>query len=232
MRKFDPRTVLLSTLFLALALIIMNSILGVALTLTFVAIHLYIFRLDLGNLKRILRYSTALFISIIFINYFFMGKEVEYILFSLLRVLGVIFLSVSILTSLEIMDIGYAIEKLLSPLEKLRIPVGVISTVFAISLKFIPLLKEESERIVLAQKARGVDLDLMTLPEKIKNIPTLFLPVIISGIQHSINLATAMEVRGYGAPCEKSRYLESDVESSDYLYLVFSIIPLVILIIF
>lgn len=43
----------------------------------------------------------------------------------------------------------------------------------------------------------------MKITEKIKNIPTLFLPVVISGIQHSINLATAMEVRGYGAPYKK-----------------------------
>ncbi|MGL4254620.1 MAG: energy-coupling factor transporter transmembrane component T family protein [Fusobacteriaceae bacterium] len=226
MGKFDPRTVLVSTFIYILALIFMDSPGDIFLVGAFISLHLYIFRLDMENLKRILKYSATLFISIVFVNYLFMGRDALYIILSLIRVLGVILVSVSILSSMEIMDIGYALEKLFSPLEKLGIPVHVISTILAVSLKFIPLLKDEGDRIVLAQKARGVDFSLMTIREKAGNIGTLFLPVIISGIQHSINLATAMEVRGYGAEREKTRLYESKMEKKDYIYIFVSILPL------
>lgn len=229
MGKFDPRTILLSTFLYALALIFMNSVGDIFLIGIFVGVHLYIFGLDMESFKKILKYSSTLFISIVFVNYFFMGRDILYIVLSLLRVLGVILISVSILSSMEIMDIGYAIEKLFSPLEKLGLPIHVVSTIFAVSLKFIPLLKEEGERIVLAQKARGVDFSLMNIKEKIGNIGTLFLPVIISGIQHSINLATAMEVRGYGAEREKTRLQESEMEKKDYIYFIISLVPLIII---
>ncbi|MGL6064248.1 MAG: energy-coupling factor transporter transmembrane component T family protein [Fusobacteriaceae bacterium] len=228
MGKFDPRTVLISTFIYILALIFMDSPSDIFLVGAFIFLHLYTFRLNTENLKRILKYSATLFISIIFVNYFLMGRDALYIILSLIRVLGVILVSVSILSSMEIMDIGYALEKLFSPLEKVGIPVYVISTVLAVSLKFIPLLKDEGDRIVLAQKARGVDFSLMTIREKAGNIGTLFLPVIISGIQHSINLATAMEVRGYGAEREKTRLYESKMEKKDYIYIFVSILPLLL----
>lgn len=228
MKKFDPRTILLSTCFLIIALVMANSYWKVVVIILFIATHIFLFKLNLKDLVKILKYSAPLFISVIFVNYFFFSKSTEYIFLSLFRILGIIFLSVSILSSIDIIDIGYAIEKILLPLEKIKIPVGVISTVFAISLKFIPLLKEESSRILLAQRARGIDFELMNLKEKLKNIPTLFLPVIISGIHHSINLATAMEVRGYGYPGKKTRYYESFMEKKDYIYLILSSIPVII----
>lgn len=228
MEKFDSRTVLISTFFYILALIFMESVKDIFIVGAFILFHLYIFKMNTENLKRILKYSTTLFISIVLVNYFFMERDMFYIILSLVRVLGVILVSVSILSSMEIMDMGYSLEKLFSPLEKLNLPIHIFSVIFAISLKFIPLLKEEGERIVLAQKARGVDFSLMNIREKIGNIGTLFLPVIISGIQHSINLAVAMEVRGYGVEGEKTRLHESKMEKKDYSYILISILPLLL----
>lgn len=230
MKKFDPRTILITTFILIIALIISKNYFNYLLVYTFILIHLYIFKLDIKKLVSILKTSIGLFLSIIFINYFFMGRSQEYIIFSLMRVFGVIVVSVSILSSMEISDIAFAIEKLLSPLEKVKIPVTVISTTFALSLKFIPLLKDEASRIILAQKARGIDYSLMSLKEKIRNIFTLIFPIIISGIYHSINLATAMEIRGFGAPYKKTRLYDSKIELKDLLYIIMTSIMMSIVI--
>lgn len=220
MKRFDPRTILIATFILIIALIMSKNYFNYLLVYTFIFIHLYIFRLDIKKLVNILKTSIGLFLSIIFINYFFMGKSQEYIIFSLMRVFGIIVVSVSILSSMEISDIAFAIEKLLSPLEKIKIPVTAISTIFALSLKFIPLLKDEASRIMLAQKARGIDYSLMSLREKIRNIFTIIFPIIISGIYHSINLATAMEIRGFGAPHKKTRLYDSKIQLKDLLYII------------
>ncbi|MBC2854934.1 energy-coupling factor transporter transmembrane protein EcfT [Cetobacterium sp. 2A] len=229
LKKYDPRTIFLSTIFIIIALVLMKTPLEMLLCGILVSVQIYIFKIDIKNLKRILSYSIGLFISIIFVNYFFMGKSETEILLSLGRVLGIIMLSVSVLSSMEISDIGYSIEKIFKPLKYFKIPVESIGTIIAISLKFIPLIEEESKRILKAQKARGIDYDIMKISERIKNIPTLFLPVVISGIQHSINLATAMEVRGYGAPYKKTRLNESKISFIEYSYLIFILIFIFVL---
>lgn len=217
--KFDPRTIFFSTIILIISLILINDIITGLLCLGSVTFHLYLFGYDKKNLIKLFKYSSGLFISIIFVNYFLINKSIGDISISLLRLIGIIFLAVSLLSSMSVVDIGYSIEKLLSPLKIFKIPVETIGTLTAISLKFIPLLQEEAIRIHMAQKARGIDYDLMGIGERIKNIPTLFLPVIISAIHHSISLASAMEVRGYGAPGIRTRLHNHKLQRNDYLYL-------------
>lgn len=218
-RKFDPRTIFISTLLLIIPLIIMNSYLTAFFCGIVILLHLYIFGFEKKNFYRIFKYSIGLVFSIIFVNYIFMGKHVEEIFVSLFRLLGIILLAVSLLSSMDIVDIGYSIEKILSPLKIFKIPVETIGTIIAIALKFIPILQEEGNRIMTAQKARGIDFESMNIKERVKNIPTLFLPVIISGIQHSITLAIAMEVRGYGSNIPKTRLYEQSFSFKDWLYL-------------
>lgn len=228
MKKYDPRTIFVSTFFIIMSLILSRTYLNYSIIYIFISVHLYIFKIDKKKLIIILKASLGLFLSIIFINYLLMDRSQEYIIFSLMRVFGVIIVSVSLLSSMEVYDMAFAIEKLLAPLEKLKVPVTVISTTFALSLKFIPLLKDEVSRIVLAQKARGLDYSLMTLKEKINNVFTLIFPVIISGIYHSINLATAMDIRGFGAPYKKTRLYETEVERHDYFYMAAALLVLII----
>jgi energy-coupling factor transport system permease protein len=227
--KFDPRTILLSTIILIIALIFMNDFITVAISASGVFIQLSTFGYEKENIFRLLKFSLGLFISIIFINYFFMNKTIVEISLSLFRLIGIILLAASLLSSINIIDIGFSIEKLLSPLKIFKIPVETIGTITALALKFIPLLQEEAIRIQTAQKARGIDYDLMSIKEKIKNIPTLFLPVIISAIQHSVSLASAMEVRGYGAPVIRTRLYNSHLKKQDYLYLSGTIFILLII---
>lgn len=232
MEKYDARTTLISTFFIILSLIIMKNVFQMMICLFFLTVQLYTFKINIHDLRRVMKYSIGLFFSIVFINYFFMNKSIFFIVISLFRVIGIIFLFVSIISSLEIMDIAIALEKILSPLNKIKIPVSTLSTIFATSLKFIPLIKEEGDRILMAQKARGIDISVMNFSEKIRNIITLFFPVIISGIQHSINLAVAMEVRGFGYKGIKTRFNESIMTNKDYKYLIFSFIIFLIVILF
>ena len=116
------------------------------------------------------------------------------------------------------------------PLKYIKVPIESISTIIALSLKFIPLIKDEAVRIRKAQKARGLDYKLMSVPEKLSNITNLFIPIVISAIQSSVRTAIAMEVRGYSAPYKKTRLYESFMKFKDIIYILFTIIFLILII--
>ena len=89
------------------------------------------------------------------------------------------------------------LERLLSPLKKLHVPVYELSLMMCIALRFIPTLIEETDRIMSAQKARGADLETGTLPERAKALLPLLIPLFISAFRRADELALAMECRCY-----------------------------------
>lgn len=229
--KFDPRTIFLSTFFLTLSLIIMNDIIQTLFCFIAILIHIILVGVKIKNLIKVIFASIWLLLSIILINYFLIGRDINYITNFIFRLFGIIILASVILSSMDVMDIGFAIEKIFYPMKYLKIPIENISIIIALSLKFIPLIKDEAFRIQKAQKARGLDYKLMSIKEKIYNITNLFIPIVVSSIQSSIKIAIAMEVRGYSAPYMKTKLYESFMTLKDFLYIIFNIIFLTFIIV-
>lgn len=90
-----------------------------------------------------------------------------------------------------------AIERLLSPLKKLRIPVHEFAMMMSIALRFIPTLIEETDKIMSAQKARGADFETGSLLHRAKALVPVLVPLFISAFRRAEELATAMECRLY-----------------------------------
>ena len=89
------------------------------------------------------------------------------------------------------------LEMALSPLRKIRVPVHEIAMMMSIALRFIPILLEETDKIMKAQTARGADFDSGGLIQKAKNMVPLLVPLFISAFRRANDLAMAMEARGY-----------------------------------
>ena len=89
------------------------------------------------------------------------------------------------------------LERLLSPLKKLHVPVYELSLMMSIALRFIPTLIEETDRIMSAQKARGADLETGSLIDRAKALLPLLIPLFVSSFRRADELATAMECRCY-----------------------------------
>lgn len=83
------------------------------------------------------------------------------------------------------------------PFRVLRLPVHELALMLSISLRFIPTLMDETEKILKAQKARGVDFTSGKITERIKAIVPLLIPLFISAFKRAEDLAIAMEARGY-----------------------------------
>ncbi|MFC0274167.1 energy-coupling factor transporter transmembrane component T family protein [Metabacillus herbersteinensis] len=97
-------------------------------------------------------------------------------------------------TPIEITD---GIESLFNPLKKIGLPVHELALMMSISLRFIPTLMEETDKIMKAQMARGVDFTSGPIKERVKSIVPLLVPLFISAFKRAEELATAMEARGY-----------------------------------
>lgn len=88
-------------------------------------------------------------------------------------------------------------EKMLSPLKKIKVPVHEISMMMSIALRFIPILLEETDKIMKAQIARGADFESGNLIKKAKALVPLLVPLFISAFRRANDLAMAMEARCY-----------------------------------
>ena len=90
-----------------------------------------------------------------------------------------------------------AIERLLNPLKKIKIPVHEFAMMMTIAVRFIPTLMEETERIMSAQKARGADFTNGSLVKRAKALIPILVPLFVSSFRRADELATAMECRCY-----------------------------------
>ena len=124
-------------------------------------------------------------------------------------------------------DINNGLESILSPLAYLHIPVGVFAMIFSLTLRFIPLLFDETNKIMKAQASRGVDFSEGSLKDKVTQIISLLVPMFVVSFNKAEDLANAMETRGYVVGAKRSRLDLLKLKSRDYIALTFSIIVLV-----
>lgn len=89
------------------------------------------------------------------------------------------------------------IERLMRPLKLIKVPVHEIAMMMSIALRFIPILMEETDRIMKAQLARGADFESGNLIKKAKSLVPVLVPLFISAFRRANDLAMAMEARCY-----------------------------------
>ncbi len=113
------------------------------------------------------------------------------------------------------------LERLLSPLKKIRFPVHEFSMMMSTALRFIPTLLDETEKIMNAQKARGADFQSGNLFRRAKAMLPILIPLFVSAFQRAEELAVAMECRCYtGDSKGRTRYVRYQMEARDYVALV------------
>ena len=94
-------------------------------------------------------------------------------------------------------DLTDGMEKGLGFLKVFHVPVHEIAMMMSIALRFIPILMDETDKIMKAQMARGADFESGNLIQKAKNMVPLLVPLFISAFRRANDLAMAMEARGY-----------------------------------
>lgn len=117
-----------------------------------------------------------------------------------------------------------AVERLLSPLKKLKLPVHELAMMMSIALRFIPTLIEETDKIMAAQKARGAEIDSGSLMTRARNLISILVPLFISAFRRADELATAMECRCYNGGKGRTRLRQLKTAPRDYIALAVTLI--------
>ena len=116
------------------------------------------------------------------------------------------------------------LEKALRPLQKLHVPVHEIAMMMSIALRFIPILLEETDKIMKAQMARGASFDEGNLLQKAKSMVPLLVPLFISAFRRANDLAMAMEARCYRGGDGRTKMKPLHYEKRDYVtYLILAV---------
>lgn len=110
-----------------------------------------------------------------------------------------------------------AIERLLSPLKKIKLPVHELAMMMTIALRFIPTLIEETDKIMSAQKARGADLDTGGLLKRAKALVPILIPLFVSAFKRANELAMAMECRCYRGGDGRTKLRQLKAQPVDYM---------------
>ena len=150
--------------------------------------------------------------------------------FMIIRIVALIMGSSLLTYTTSPITLTDAIERLLSPLKRLRFPVHELAMMMTIALRFIPTLIEETDKIVSAQEARGADMESGSLLQRAKALTPILIPLFVSAFRRAEELAVAMECRCYRGGDGRTRLRQLRSSGTDYFALGLSIVFLDIVI--
>ena len=209
--RLDPRVKLVGTLVYLVSLFVFHSVFSYLLAILFLAAVIRISKVPFSFMIRGLKAIFILLMMTVVFNLFLTpGTPLIRIwkltiseeglrmasLMALRLILLVIGSSVMTLTTTP-NDLTDGLEKGLRILKKVHVPVHEIAMMMSIALRFIPILMEETDKIMKAQKARGADFESGGLIQKAKSLIPILVPLFISAFRRANDLALAMEARGY-----------------------------------
>lgn len=209
--RLDPRTKLTGTVLYVLSLFFIRDFAGYGLAALFLAITVKLSKVPLGYMVKGLRIVFFLLLFTTLMNLFWTPGESlwHYGMFNITRegVYNSVFMAlrlVFLITGSSLMTLTTTpnqltdgMESLLRPLEKIKVPVHEIAMMMSIALRFIPILIEETDKIMKAQMARGADFEKGNLIRRAKNMIPLLVPLFVSAARRAAELAMAMDARCY-----------------------------------
>ena len=245
LHKLDPRVKLVGTFAFLVSLFVGNGIVAYAIATVFLAAIIKLskvpFKMIIKGLKAILiilliTVSFNLFLTegtVIFqLGFLKMTKEGVSVAFFMGIRLVYLVLGASLMTlTTTPNDLTDGLESVLGPLKKIKVPVHEIAMMMSIALRFIPILMEETDRIMKAQKARGADFESGNLIQKAKAMVPLLVPLFISAFRRANDLAMAMEARCYRGGEGRTKMKPLRYEQRDRTAYVILVVYLILMII-
>ena len=208
----DARVKILLTAVFIVMLFAAKSIEGLAVGIVFTVLAFIISKIPLKMMGKSLKPIVPIVIFTAVLNLFFIRtgdvlwqwrfikltrEGINTSVFMVIRIVCLI-CGTSLLTyTTSPIDLTDAIERLMSPLKKIKVPVHELAMMMTIALRFIPTLIEETDKIMNAQKARGADMETGGIIQKAKALIPILIPLFVASFRHAEELALAMECRCY-----------------------------------
>lgn len=228
--RLDPRVKLVGTLAYIISLFLFHSFWGYLLTSAFLLGTIALSRVPLKFVVKGLKAVLFLLLFTVAFNLFLTPGETVW-RFYFIRItkegiynssfMGIRLISLIIGSSLMTFtttpnQLTDGIESLLRPLNAIHVPVHEVAMMMSIALRFIPILLEETDKIMKAQQARGADFESGNLVHRVKAMVPILVPLFVSAFRRAGDLAMAMEARCYRGGKGRTKMKPLKYKSRDY----------------
>jgi energy-coupling factor transport system permease protein len=112
-------------------------------------------------------------------------------------------------------------------LEQIHVPYS-ISFTFTTAVRLVPTMAVDAQTVVDAQRSRGLELDKGNFMKRVRNYIPILIPLIISAIRRSVELAEALESRAFGATDHRTAIVTLKLHFADYLAIIGTILGLAV----
>lgn len=181
-------------------------------------------KINIGSIFSSLKVLWMTMIFLLIINTFIPNGNYTYVIFDagngfkiylesflqsfkiILRIMLMITLTLILTATTKPTDLSFAFEWYFTPLKFFRFPVAELAMIISLALRFIPTILEETNRIKKAQESRGVDFEHGKISNRMRAMISLIVPLFISTFSRSLDLAEALEARGYVPNETRTRY--------------------------
>ena len=219
--RLDARIKLLAVIFYIITVFFIRDYVMYAAMFVFIIGLTLVAKIPLKVLLRTVRTIVFLVLVTSIINLFFTTGEVLWVHWKFIKIykegvehaiklalrliLLMLFPSLLTLTTTP-MELTDALESLMKPLKLIKVPVHAIALIMSIALRMIPILMEETNKIMLAQKARGADFDTGGALKKAKAMVPVLVPLFVGAFRRADELALAMDARCYSSVAKRTKY--------------------------
>ena len=228
--RLDPRTKFLSTFVIFLAALLFTDIYSLLIIFLIqlpMVIVAHVQREWLKSIRGMTLLSVIIFGSNLLVNVSASNWVITYD--ALTSATAITFRFIILVTSFSIFFLTTSPDDLSLALEKSHVPYDICFA-FTSAIRFIPVLANEAQTILDAQRSRGLELDKGNLIARVKNYVPVLVPLIIGAIRRSLELADAMEVKAFNAKEKRTSLISLEMGSKDYIVLIVSVACLILVI--
>lgn len=235
--KLDPRTKIILAVFFIVTVFLANNPFTLAFLGIITVILIFISRISFKVILKSVKPLVFILAFTAILNVFLTKGQGDPILsfwvinvyeegivraiFMFFRVIIFIMSSTVLLTyTTSPISLTDGIESLLAPLKKIKVPVHSFAMMMSIALRFIPILVEETEKIMNAQKSRGADFTSGGLIKRAKALIPILIPLLASAFNRADELATAMECRCYRGDKNRTKLVKLEYKAKDFIFLI------------
>ena len=242
--RLDPRVKIVCTLLFLVSLFIQNSLLGYVIATLYIGVVIHLSKVPLKYIVKGLKPIVILLLFTVVMNLFLtQGGEVlvQFWVFTISEngLRSSVFMAVRLMylvAGSSIMTFTTSpngltdgMEKLLHPLNRVGVPVHEVAMMMSIALRFIPILLEETDKIMKAQMARGADFESGNIIQRAKAMIPILVPLFVSAFRRANDLAMAMEARCYHGGEGRTKMKPLRYKSRDKMAYVLTLIYLVVI---
>ena len=242
LHRLYPRVKLVATLLYLISLFLFKNILGYLVTTVFLIAIIKLSKVPFRYIMRGMKPIMMLLLITLLFN-LFLTREGDVLFHAWIFTITEGGLRTAILMAIRLVylitgsslmtftttpnELTDGIESLLKPLNKIHVPVHEIAMIMSIALRFIPTLLDETDKIMKAQQARGVELGKKEhFFARLKNSVNILLPLILTSLNRIDTISNAMELRGFGKHKKRTWYMKRSFARNDFIVLGLGVVLL------